>query len=195
MTHFNIAANSISCNTAVKPEVLRFSNYNLKQVVMPVKAELFAQMLSDVGYPEEKVKFLYHGFTRGFDIQYQGPTDRQSQTENIPFTVGDKVDLWNKLMKEVKLNWVVGPFEKVPFSNFIQSPIGLVPKAGGDQTRLIFHLSYDFKNDRHKSVNFHTPKELCTVKYKDLDFAVQTYLQLCEELMKDSSEVELLAND
>ena len=90
-------------------------------------------------------------------------------------------------MKEVKLKCVAGPFEKIPFTNFIQSPIGLVPKAGSEQTRLIIHLSYDFKDknnpkDSLGSVNHYTPKEKCSVKYRDLDFVVCTYLQLYEKM-------------
>ena len=83
-------------------------------------------------------------------------------------------------MKEVGHSRYAGPFrfEDIPFQNFIQSPIGLVPKAG-NQTRLIFHLSYDFKNG-NSSLNYHTPKELCSVKYKDLDYA----LDLCLRLLK-----------
>ena len=42
--------------------------------------------------------------------------------------------------EEVKVGRVAGPFAEIPFENYIQSPIGLVPKSGGDQTRLIFHL-------------------------------------------------------
>ena len=56
--------------------------------------------------------------------------------------VGDELTLWNKVMKEVKLKRYAGPFEQIPFKHFIQSPIGLVPKDGGKDTRLIFHLSY-----------------------------------------------------
>ena len=67
-------------------------------------------------------------------------------------------------MKEVQLKHVVGPFDQIPFTDFIQSPIGLVPKAGSEQTRLIFHLSYNFKCDGLKSLNFHTPRDRCTVK-------------------------------
>ena len=85
-------------------------------------------------------------------------------------------------MKEVRLGRVAGPFNEVPFDNFIQSPIGLVPQAGGNQTRLIFHLSYDFK-DGFRSVNYHTPREKCTVRYRDLDSAVRTYLKLCDEFI------------
>ena len=81
---------------------------------------------------------------------------------------------------------VADPCKNIPFDSFIQSPIGLVPKAGGDQTRLIFHLSYDFK-DGLGSVNSYTPKEKCSVKYHDLDFTVQTYLELCQEMIDEES--------
>ena len=90
-------------------------------------------------------------------------------------------------MKEVNLKRVAGPFRQIPFNNYIQSPIGLVPKAGGDQTRLIFHLSYNFK-DGFKSLNHHTPKEKCTVKYKDLDHAVRAYLHMCDELVHSQTD-------
>ena len=46
-------------------------------------------------------------------------------------------------MKEVKLGRYAGPFPTIPYEeDFIQSPIGLVPKDQGCDTRLIFHLSY-----------------------------------------------------
>ena len=47
-----------------------------------------------------------------------------------------------------------------------------MPKAGG-QTRFVFHLSWPEKN----SIDYHTPKEKCTVKYKDLDHAVHLLMQ------------------
>ena len=123
------------------------------------------------------------GLINSFDIGYRGSEVRQSRSNNIPFTVGGKIQMWNKLMKEVLLKRVAGPYKEIPFDNYIQSPIGLVPKAGSDQTRLIFHLSYDFK-DNLKSVNHYTLQELCLVKYKDLDFVVKTYLELNDELIK-----------
>ena len=85
-------------------------------------------------------------------------------------------------MKEVKNNRVAGPFEKIPFENYIQSPIGLVPKRGSDQTRLIFHLSYEFKKKNRGSVNQFTPKDQCIVKYTDIDHAVRNYLLLASEI-------------
>ena len=64
-------------------------------------------------------------------------------------------------MKEVQCKRVAGPYDEVPFHYFVQSPIGLVPKSGGDGTRLIFHLSHDF-GPNCKSINANIPQERCT---------------------------------
>ena len=95
--------------------------------------------------------------------------------------VGDKFNMWEKVMKEVTLGCFAGPFTKdtLPFENIIQSPIGLVPKAG-NQTRLIFHLSFKFANG-NESVNFWTPEDECSVKYNDLDHAVRNTLRILKQ--------------
>ena len=116
---------------------------------------------------------------------------RDRGTEKIPRTtflsgrtggrILTKIELWNKLTKEAKEEWYVGPYQEIPFEYYVQSPIGLVPKAGGD-TRQIFHLSYDFgTEERQKSVNYHTPVHLCSVKYNDLDTAVRECLKLIKQ--------------
>ena len=64
-----------------------------------------------------------------------------------------------------------GPFQNIPFDNYIQSPIGLVPKHGGKDTRLIFHLSYP--RGKGTSVNANTPEHMCHVKYPDFNDAIQ----------------------
>ena len=101
--------------------------------------------------------------------------------KNIPIkNIGSPVDRWNKIMKEVKLERYGSPFHEIPYCSYIQSPIGLVPKAG-NKTRSIFHLSYEFDNNgkpEHGSLNRHTPKELCMVKYKDLDHAMRTCIMM-----------------
>ena len=48
------------------------------------------------------------------------------QSKNLKFRgIGDKVTLWNKVMKEVKLKRYAGPFEEIPFEYYVQSPVGL----------------------------------------------------------------------
>ena len=76
-------------------------------------------------------------------------------------------------MKEVQVKRFASTFKQIPFQNegYIQSPIGLVPKDDGRNTRLIFHLSYP--RDGHTSINSNTPKSLCSVRYLDFSRAIQ----------------------
>ena len=143
-------------------------------MVTPVHVEVLQHLLKESNYDEEGTKFLIEGFTHGFDIGYEGTEIRTDTVKNIPFRkgVGDKFELWEKIMKETKLGRYAGPFKEIPYENYMQSLIGLVPKAG-NQIRLIFHLSYQFKSDLG-SLNENTPKEKCSVKYHDLDYAVRT---------------------
>ena len=151
-------------------------NLDLENIVTPV--DELERLLKLSHYDEEETKFLVEGFSKGFDIGYEGPFECQDTSRNIPFKkdVGDESELWSKLMKEVEASRYTGPFEKIPFENFMQSPIGLVPKSG-NKTRQIFHLSYNFKNG-NKSLNYHTPKDKCSVKYNDIDSAVQRKIWL-----------------
>ena len=80
----------------------------------------------------------------------------------------------------------MGPFSRndLPFKNFVQSPIGLVPKSGANQNRLIFHLSFDFgMEEADRSINYQMPEHLSSVNYNDLDFAIKT----CLHLLNDTS--------
>ena len=133
-------------------------------------------MLRESKYPADKIQFLIDGFTCGFDIGYTGPEHRKETSPNIPLHIGSKTELQNKIMKEVKLGRYAGPFEKISFDNYMQSPVGLVPKAG-NKTRLIFHLSYEFASGKGL-LNANTPKEKCSVQYWDLDYAVQSCLNI-----------------
>ena len=157
-----------------------FSCENYQDIVTPIKIQAFGDLLVQTNYDPVKTQHLVDGFTRGFDLGYRGPENRQDTAPNLPLRIGSRRDVWQKIMKEVKLNRYAGPFKKIPYSKYVQSPVGLVPKEE-NKTRLIFHLSYDFKLKDGKtsySINHHTPKEFCTVKYKDLDFAIQASLYL-----------------
>ena len=151
-------------------------NFDLEGIITPVNPDILEQLLVTSNYDSQEMNFLVNGFRHGFDIGYKGPHNRKDMADNIPLQVGSKEELWSKIMKEVKAKRFAGPFRKPPFKNFVQSPIGLVPKSGG-KTRLIFHLSYDFpetdeNGNEHKCINFYTPKELCSVTYRGIDYAV-----------------------
>ena len=150
-------------------------------MVTPVNIKRLQQLLFNSKYDKEESKFIIESLCNGFEISYAGPRRRRDFAKNLPFRdgVGSKGELWEKMMKEVKLKRFAGPYrkEEISYDFFAQSPIGLVPKGDDSkQTRLIFHLSYDHPNG-NKSINAHTPKDKCSVKYKDLDFAVRVCLR------------------
>ena len=92
-------------------------------IVTLEKIDRLVSALRESDYNVSKIEFLEKGFKKGFDLGYEAPQGRQSVSNNIPQTVGDKFYIWNKVMKEVKLGRVAGPFSKI--DNYIQSPIGL----------------------------------------------------------------------
>ena len=162
-------------------DVLYAVNWDIDNIYTPVDPCKLLKLLQLLSYPPDETKFLVDGFTKGFSIQYNGPTNRQSKSANIPFRegIGSKLDMWNKIMTEVMQGNLAGPFEHIPYKDFIQSPIGLVPKAG-NKTRLIFHLSYSFGKGE-ESLNYYTPPELCSVNYPDLDHAGNSCLNISSE--------------
>ena len=140
------------------------------------------QYLVESSYDIDKIQYLIDGFKYGFDIGYRDPEDRQDYSRNLPLSVGSPTELWNKIMKEVNAKRVAGPFKQLPFEHFVQSLVGLVPKSGSPKTRMIFHLSYNFgPMERQKSINYHTPKQQCTIKYRNLDHAIRDCLQLLKQ--------------
>ena len=142
-------------------------------MVTPVNHMLLGEMLRESQYPEDETKFLVEGFEHGFDIGYVGDDKVKITAPNLKFRgVRNEVILWNKVMKEVQLGHYAGPFKDPPFEYYIQSPIGLVPKDGGRNTRLIFHLSYPW-GEGSTNVNANTPAHLCKVKYPDFSEAVK----------------------
>ena len=156
--------------------VLCATNYDLINVQTPVDADQLEYLLHRTHYDKEKTKFLVQGFKMGFSLGYQGPWDRKDSAANIPFSVGNKVDLWNKITKDVELGRLAGPYCQIPYRNFVQSPVRLVHKVGG-KTRMIYHLSYVFENG-NESINYWTPDALCSVQYNDLDHAIRNSLRV-----------------
>ena len=147
-----------------------YENFDLENIIPLIWADALHKLLVENSYDSDKMKFLVNGFSQGFSIQYNGNTDVGTFAPNLKLRVGNKMILWNKVMKEVKAKHFAGPYVDPPFENFFQSLIGLVDKDWGRDTRLIFHLSYP-RTD-HTSVNVNTPDEFRHVKYIDFDEAI-----------------------
>ena len=116
-------------------EILQYENLDLENIITPVRAEVFRNLLIALGYDSTKTEFLYKGFSEGFELHHKGNVKVQKKAPNLKLRVGNKIELWNKVMKEVKEGRYAGPFKEIPYDYFIQSPIGLVPKDHGIKTR------------------------------------------------------------
>ena len=155
----------------------------------PVDADKLHELLVQSDYNSKETEFLVKGFKNGFDLGFSGNLEGVRQySPNLTLHVGSQVSLWNKIMKEVKLKRFAGPFLDPPFKSFIQYPVGLVPKDGGRDTRLIFHLSYPKNSD--KSVNAQTPKHLCKVQYPDFSDAVRMCIKAGKSCSSGKSDMK-----
>ena len=167
---------------------MEFENFDLKQIVTPVKVDVYETLLKQSGYDNLKTEYLVQGFRNGFNLCYKGPRRIKKTSHNLKLTVGSPTELWNKIMTEVKAKRYAGPFKKIPYKYYIQLPVGLVPKDKGKKTRLIFHLSYPKDG---QSVNSCIPEELCTVKYPDFMEAVAICLEAGEACFCVKSDMSM----
>ena len=153
-----------------------YENLDLSSIRTPVNHDVLESLLKQSNFDKSETEFLIDGFKNGFSIGYEGPEDVKITSPNLKFReVGSPIELWNKVMKEVKEERYAGPFQSIPFDTYIQSPIGLVPKDGGKNTRLIIHLSYP--RNGLSFVNANTPKDKCSVLYPNFNEAIQLCLR------------------
>ena len=165
-----------------------FENFDMENFVSPVNADVLEHLLVKYKYNPDETAFLVDGFRNGFDIGYRGITENiQRKSPNLKLRIGSETALWNKVMKEVKAKRYIGPFDSPPFKDFIQSPIGLVPKDGGKDTRLIFHLSYPRGG---LSINSQTPKHLTKVIYPSFDEAIRMCIKAGRNCSASKSDMK-----
>ncbi|KAK3096561.1 hypothetical protein FSP39_001295 [Pinctada imbricata] len=129
-------------------------------------------------------EFLEDGFKNGFSLQYTGPRFHYF-SKNLKSAEQAQDIVLQKINKEIHAGRVAGPFGYLPISNLRISPLGLVPKKGGD-FRLIHHLSYP----KHGSVNDFTPDEYCTVHYASIDDAVDLIRKLGQKALLAKSDIK-----
>ena len=121
------------------------------------------------GYDSTLKEHLISGFTYGFRINSSFSKQESGFPKNHK-SARDNIDIVNsKLTKEISMGRIKGPFLKPPFTNFISSPLGLVPKKEIGQYRLIHDLSYP-KGD---SVNSHIPEEFTSVSYQNIETVIE----------------------
>ena len=151
-----------------------YENFDLDNIVSLVNVQVFKNLLEEACNKQSEIDFLVSGFSQGFDIGYRGNKNIRQRSQNLKIRVGNPTILWNKIMKEIKLKRYAGPFKKIPFEFFLQSPVELVPKDNGKDVRLIFHLSHPRSGS---SLNSETPRELTSVQYCDFGDAILEFIR------------------
>ena len=156
---------------------------NNTAIVTPIKPTELNNMLK--GYNSEKVRFLVDGFTSGFRIPYNG-NDTHRLSKNLRSATENLKILLQKIQKEKNAGRMAGPFREPPFSNFICSPLGLVPKKNEGEFRTIHHLSYP----KGSSVNDGIPPEHKTVQYQCIDDAVKHMIKYGKGCYFSKTDIE-----
>jgi hypothetical protein len=88
-------------------------------------------------------QILAEGFLIGFKVGYEGPRI-PTNYRNLASTYIHENQLEQKLIKELKLGRIAGPFSYRPLENLRISPIGLVPKKyrGVDVEYITYHTPW-----------------------------------------------------
>lgn len=137
----------------------------------PINVNLLLNYLQK--YPcTEDAAILADGFVNGFNLQFQG-NRVPNECENLISVKQNPQIAWEKVIKEVSLGRIAGPFDICPINNLKLSPIGLVSKKDGTW-RLIQHLSYPSGD----SVNDFIDSDVCSVRYTSLDEVVESIMVL-----------------
>ena len=98
--------------------MLQFDNLDLQQIYTPVNATNLEILLKETNYDPKETEYLVNGFKNGFDLGYRGNAEVKQTSPNLKFTIGNDIELWNKVMKEVEAKRYAGPFPNIPFDNF-----------------------------------------------------------------------------
>ena len=142
---------------------MKFFSVNYYKPHTTVRLDKLGNLLRN--HPDKKlVNKLVWGFTFGFSLGYEGIL-RDTFAENLK-SARDRPDvLRDKILKEVHLGRVLGPFSVRPIPNLIISPRGFVHKSGSvNDFRCIFHLSWP----PGMGVNQNIPESKCSANSNPL---------------------------
>lgn len=106
------------------------------------------------GYDKGLLTYLVNGFRCGFSIGCV-ETHTTPLYKNHNSALQQKEVIENHIQQRLSLGRIAGPFSTPPYTPFVLSPLGVVPKSEPGKFRIINDLSYPKDN----SVKFNTPKD------------------------------------
>ena len=117
--------------------------------------------------------YVTTGLNRGFRIGYNGPRNIFQRAENLTSANLHPTFISEHLSACVADGQTAGPFDIPPFTNFMSSGLGVVPKKNG-KLRLIHHLSAPVA----RSINDGIDKEDYSLHYVTVDDAIEIIMRL-----------------
>ena len=155
-------------------------------VTSPINVQVLEYFLS--GYDDTEKQYLLEGFRYGFSLNYGGD-QIGGIFKNHPSVLNNEEIVSNKLIQELQLDRIAGPFDDPPFHDFRSSPLGLVPKKEPGEFRVIHDLSYP-KHSQGVSINSNISPENSTVSYDDLDYAISIIQQYGQACLVSKTDIE-----
>lgn len=137
----------------------------------PINANILASELSN--HPDRQfVHYLIDGIKYGFDTMVSTINIPTVECKNLKSAIINPEVVDNLIKQEVDKNYLIGPFDKLPFSEYRVSPIGVVEGKYSRKKRLIVDLSSPHDNNEHPSINNLIDKEMCSLSYVRIDDAI-----------------------
>lgn len=180
---------TVACNAKAitqNPDALIISNpiHNLQQnLPTPVKIKSLLEMLQ--GYDQEKLLIIQNGFTYGFHLGCCAfPSSKISRNHRSALEHPSVIQEF--IHQGIELGRIAGPFTSPPLSNFVSSPLGVVPKSEPGKFRVIHDLSFP----KHDSVNLLIPEENSKVKYDSIDVVTDLLRQFGQGALMAKTDIQ-----
>ena len=134
--------------------------------------EAFEQGLADHD-DRDFVQYIVNACRYGVDIGFEG--ERQGLvSENWPSATSCGGAVLKSIQDDLNKHRKLGPFNEVPFDNFVGSPMGaFAKKHSPDKYRVIYDLSFP----PGRSVNDHIPIDKFSLTYMSIDEVVHAIQQ------------------
>ena len=133
----------------------------------PIDTEILEFYLT--GYDENLLRYLVQGFRFGFSTMCSS-FKLELNYHNLRSAIQKPEEVDKKLLKEIKLGRIMGPFQVVPPFQLIHlSPIGICEKKEPNTYRMIHHLSFP----KGSSINDNISSEFASVQYTKLEEAIK----------------------
>ena len=159
------------------------ATHTQNNVPTPVRVDRLKFLLS--GYDPSIADRLVSGFQNGFQLHFQGQRLSRS-SHNLQSAFENMSVVNNKLEKEILAGRIAGPFNEPPFSSFIISPLGVVPKKTPGEFRMIHHLSFP----NGASVNDGIPAEFSSVQYATISDAIHLIKKVGKDCFMGKTDIK-----